>query len=420
MPFSPKQQEYLDNATHRWNFKTGATRSGKTFLDFACVIAKRITNCTGDGLIMLMGNTQGTLERNVLVPMRNIWGDQLVGNINQKNKVWIFGKECHALGADKINQVSKLQGTGIEYAYGDEVPTWNEEVFQMLKSRLDKSTSVFDGTGNPEGPDHWLKKFLDGDFDIFSQSYALDDNPFNDPKFVAELKREYSGTVYYDRFILGRWVRAEGVIYRLFADNPGKYIIESPKEYLTKTRQKIAAIFIGVDWGHSKSANTAEAVGITDGYREAIVLDEFFTHEELDPAQLFDQLTEFIGGVVKEYGQGCRQPARAYGDNAEQMLVRGLRNTVRQRRVACNVYSCEKRRITDRIVTVNSLFATERYKICGKCEHLISSYKQAVWDSKSNQDVRLDDGSYEVDPLDAVEYAITPVMENLEKAGHLM
>ena len=69
--------------------------------------------------------------------MRSIWGDELVGQISNDNTVRLFGRKCHALGADKISQVARLQGSGIEYCYGDEVTTWNEDVFAMLKSRLD-------------------------------------------------------------------------------------------------------------------------------------------------------------------------------------------------------------------------------------------------------------------------------------------
>lgn len=39
------------------------------------------------------------------------------------------------------------------------------------------------------------------------------------------MKREYAGTVYYDRFILGRWVAAEGAVYRLFADDPERFVV---------------------------------------------------------------------------------------------------------------------------------------------------------------------------------------------------
>lgn len=215
MSFSQKQTEYLMNCNHRWNVKTGATRSGKTFLDYF-VIPKRILKCRQNGLIVLLGNTKGTLERNILEPMRSIWSPELVGQISSNNTVAIFGKKCYALGADKINQVSKLQGAAFEYCYGDEITTWHEDVFQMLKSRLSCPNSCFDGTCNPESPMHWFKKFLESDADIYQQAYTIDDNPFLDPTFVENLKNEYSGTVYYDRFILGKWALASGLVYPMF------------------------------------------------------------------------------------------------------------------------------------------------------------------------------------------------------------
>ena len=81
MPLTEFQQEYLRNCSHRWNVKTGATRSGKTYLDCAVTIPKRICAARGEGLLVLMGNTLGTLERNVLSPMRELWGPDLVGVI---------------------------------------------------------------------------------------------------------------------------------------------------------------------------------------------------------------------------------------------------------------------------------------------------------------------------------------------------
>ncbi|MDD6735725.1 MAG: PBSX family phage terminase large subunit [Clostridiales bacterium] len=215
LTLTDKQKEFWRCATHRWNIKEGATRSGKTYLDYF-LIPKRIRACTGNGLTVLLGNTKGTLNRNILEPMRGIWGDELVGQISSDNTVWLFGKKCHALGADKVSQVARLQGSGIEYCYGDEVTTWNEEVFAMLKSRLDKPNSIFDGTCNPDSPNHWLLRFLESGADIFRQHYTIYDNPNLPPEFVKNLELEYSGTVYFDRFILGKWALAEGLVYPMF------------------------------------------------------------------------------------------------------------------------------------------------------------------------------------------------------------
>lgn len=217
MLHTPKQAEYLREAHHRWNFKGGATRSGKTYLDFRWVIPKRIRDRANmSGLTVLLGVTKATIERNVLQPMREIYGDTLVGNIGSDNIVSLFGEKCYALGAEKITQVSKLRGSSIKYCYGDEVADWSPDVFDLLKSRLDKSYSCFDGTFNPKDPLHWLKQFIDSDADVFYQTYSIDDNPFLDPGFVSELKKEYAGTVLYDRYILGLWAASEGALFTAY------------------------------------------------------------------------------------------------------------------------------------------------------------------------------------------------------------
>ena len=221
--WTPKQAQFIREGNHRWNFKGGATRSGKTYMDFRIVSPTRIRERAGkEGLTVILGVTKATIERNVLEPMRTLYGDELVAYISSDNTVMLFGEKCYALGAEKLSQVSKLRGSSIKYCYGDEVADWAPDVFGLLKSRLDKDYSCFDGTYNPQGPTHWLKEFLDSDADIFSQVYTIDDNPFLPPAFVENLKREYQGTVLCDRYILGMWAAAEGALfttYPEFTDN---------------------------------------------------------------------------------------------------------------------------------------------------------------------------------------------------------
>ena len=131
--WTKKQKEYGLNANHRWNVKLGAVRSGKTFQDKEDIIPRRIRErANKDGLVFIIGVTEATVERNVLRPMRDKFGNNLVGTIN-KNKVWLFGEECYCLGAEKINQVAKIQGASIKYLYGDEVVKWNKKVFDAEK-----------------------------------------------------------------------------------------------------------------------------------------------------------------------------------------------------------------------------------------------------------------------------------------------
>lgn len=206
------------NARARWNVKTGATASGKTYVDYAYVIPKRIMSCKGKGLIFIIGNTRPSIEQNILSPMREIWGKRLVGNIQrEKGTVRLFGKTVITLGADSAGQVSKIQGATIEYLYGDEITTWSRPVFEMCKSRLRTDRSCADVTCNPEGPQHWFKKFLEKPgIDLYRQNYILDDNEFLAKNVIDNIKLEYGGTVYYDRYVLGKWALAEGLIYQEF------------------------------------------------------------------------------------------------------------------------------------------------------------------------------------------------------------
>lgn len=243
MALSCKQQEYLKLCSHRWNIKVGATGSGKSWLDYAVVIPKRLLAMRGQGAAVFLGNTQGTLSRNILTPMREIWGEALVGNISSDNTAQIFGRRVHILGADNKKHVARLQGMTIEYGYGDEMTTWDEDVFQMLKSRLRCAHSFFDGTANPDTPQHFIKAFIDSDADVYCQTSTIDDNPFLPPQFVANLKKEYAGTVYYDRFILGQWAIASGLVYPFVASHPDSYLVRGPIAGMN------GRFFVSIDYG---------------------------------------------------------------------------------------------------------------------------------------------------------------------------
>lgn len=413
MLLSPKQIEFVRCANHRWNFKGGATRSGKTYLDFKWIIPMRIRERIGkDGLSVILGVTKSTIERNVLEPMRNIYGDDLVGTISSDNTAQIFGEKCYCLGAEKISQVSKLRGTSFKYCYGDEVADWSEEVFVLLKSRLDKDYSCFDGTFNPQYPGHWLKQFLDSKADIFSQTYTIDDNPFLPETFKENLKKEYEGTVFYDRYILGRWVAAQGAVYRDFADNPDRYLIDDPDSYLAKTNQRPALLMIGVDFGGNNSATTFKAVVITSRFQEVIVVDEHHIGEQINPQQLNERFSDFVQTVTAKWGG-----TQVRADSAEQILIRGLRYQALKDKLKAEIKNAIKMKINNRIRLENILMAQDRLKVCRKCKHMIEAFRFAVYNPKKANDERLDDGTSDIDSLDAFEYAIEPYYNELTKAG---
>ena len=395
--FSEKQLAYLHNANARWNIKAGATRSGKTFCDFF-MIPRRIRACGDDGLVVLLGNTVQTLCRNILDPMRAIWGDYFVGRPSASDTVMLFGRKCWLIGAGRADQAAKLQGSGVAYAYGDEITTWSEPVFSMLKSRLDKPSSRFDGTCNPDGPEHWFKKFLDSGSDVFLQTYEIDDNPFLSPRFVSALKQEYAGTVYYDRYILGRWCAAEGLIYSRFADDPGAFTLPKDSPLLGR----LSKIEVGVDFGGNRSGTAFVACGTVGSYEAVIALTSERHLDLLDSDRLGERFCDFLEAVSARFGEV--HTVRC--DNAEPILIRTVKKAAVGRGLTPVIRPARKSPVNDRIRLVSRLMAQSRFFITDGCRTLREALRSAVWKPDAVPDERLDNGSTDVDSLDAMEYAI--------------
>ena len=396
---SRKQIEYTQKANHRWNIKSGAVRSGKSFVDIANVIPERIISRKNEsGLVVIAGVSRDTIERNVLQPMREIYTAKRVSPINvSKNTAVLFGQEVYCLGAEKISQVAKIQGSSIKYCYGDEIAKWNPEFFAMLKSRMDKPCSCFDGACNPEYPTHWLKEFLDSDADIYLQQYRIFDNPYLTPEFVDNLCREYEGTIYYDRYIEGLWKRAEGAIYRKFADASESFMCSSGKDEISK-------IVVGVDFGGNRSGHAFVATGFI-GYDRIIplmsqrVMQKDYS-EPIDSSTLDQMVCKFIRAAEEKYGS----VDELYWDNAETVLGNTIRNAVGRAFPHIIVRPAKKTRIKDRIDCTVRLMGAGRFFITEDCESLKTALQEAVWDSKTDE--RLDDGSSDIDSLDAFEYTI--------------
>lgn len=215
-----KQIEYVRDATHRWNFAVGAVRSGKSHLAVQYIIPHCIRERKGKrGINLILGASKENIERNVLTPMRDIWGASMVSDINSRNIATVFGEKVYCIGAENIRQVSKLRGSEIKFCYCDEVVDIHKEVFEMLKSRLSLPYSVCHAAANPSYPTHFIKEFIDSadrGVDIYTQKYTIYDNPFLPRSYVKALEAEYQGTVYFARYILGEWARAEGLIYPMY------------------------------------------------------------------------------------------------------------------------------------------------------------------------------------------------------------
>ncbi len=405
-----KQKEYVKNAHARWNFKTGATRSGKSFVDTLVVAPARILNRRGkDGLNVFLGVTETTLERNILEPMRKIYGSKLVSGIS-RNRARLFGEEVWCLGAEKISQVAKIQGMSIKYVLGDECARWNEEVFTMLKSRLDKEYSTGDFTCNPEHPKHFIKQFIDNqEHDIYHQHYTINDNTTLPASFITNLKKEYLGTVYYKRYIDGIWALAEGLVYPSMANSLDSFLIN------IEDLPPRLDVYIGVDFGKEGSDTAFCAVGIDSND----ILYSLYSKKTPMSGKTFDQLTADFDMFISEFRTIYKQYSvlDVYCDSAEPTYINSWRSRYKD---TLRIRGSIKHPIIDRIRATNILMGLGRIKIVKKYNDvLIEGLTGAVWDSKQAEDVRLDDGTSCIDILDAFEYAWEYFLNRLVRLNHV-
>lgn len=402
MIITEKQKEFIKNATHRYNLKIGARRCGKTYLDILFTIPYRLLERKElDGLNVIFGVSKGTIERNVLQPLREIYGKDLVGFINSQNIANLFGQEVYCLGTEKVSQVSKIQGTSIKYAYGDEMAKWNKEVFIMIQGSLDKPYSCLDGALNPENKNHWLKKdFLDvieeKGLDVYTQYYTIFDNPFLPKDFVDNLCKEYQGTVYYNRLILGQWCDAEGLIFQQIANDYTKYT--------TNVVQLNSFISIGIDWGGNKSKHSITATKISRDFKNIQCLkSDTMKATGTNTKQVFRWIINFIKEIQDKYGT----VSFIFADSAEQVLNNSLNGELRANHINLIVQDSLKIEIKNRIELWNRLLNLGRLTFIDKqTTTIIEALQTALYDEDAKEDRWIDDGeTSDIDSLDSFNYS---------------
>jgi protein tyrosine phosphatase (PTP) superfamily phosphohydrolase (DUF442 family) len=158
---------------------------------------------------------------------------------------------------------------------------------------------------------------------------------------------------------------------------------------------------IGVDFGGGTSGHAFQCVGFTFRYSEMVVLEEYFNQSALDPQTLENEFVDFVKMCQKKY-----LVVNVYCDSAEQTLINGLRNAAARAGLTVDIANAMKKPINERIRAACKLMGANRFKVMAHCKKTIDAYSSAVYDAKKvTEDVRLDNGTYNVDTLDATEYA---------------
>ena len=405
---SEKQKKFLKDDLCRINLLYGSVRSGKTWislLKWAIWIGQQAS----DKQFLMVGKTITTLKRNCLVLLEELIGDNITYSISQKKAV-IFGRTVWLEGANDERSESKIRGMTLMGVYVDELTQIPQDFYLMALSRLSEKGAVFLATTNPDHPKHYVKTVIIDNDKLDKQviKFLIDDNIFLDETYKENLKKEYSG-VYYERFINGNFIRAEGRVFPDIANNLDKYIIskdKAPKQYKN--------IGVGYDLGGNKSNFALICTGITDDNMAVVLRGVEIVPEELNLADVERIAIDFIEGVERDYNakmdkqtvQRMLNKVRyCYIDDNYYTTVNSLNNWRYIFDSAARIKSTMP--LEDRPLMLNKLMAQGRFKmIDGECEPLIEQLGNAVFDDRAEKAIICDDGSMNIDCIDAFFYSI--------------
>jgi PBSX family phage terminase large subunit len=432
-PFSAKQLQYLRKSGVSWlNVAEGGKRAGKNIVNivaFAMALANH-----PDTLHLAAGVTLAAAKMNVIdsngLGLLNIFGggcregryqgkEALIVNTGSGKKVVVIA------GGGLSNDAARIKGNSYGMAYITEVNECHEDFFRETLDRTLASRDrrlFFDL--NPKPPGHWFyREFLDFQQNRYDEGknpgfnyghFTIWDNmSLSDERLRDALSVYDPAGLWYQADILGRRVAAAGRIYTSF----GRESVLPEGELFAGEYERFS---IGIDVGGT-DATAATLVGFDRGYRRVSVIDGFY-HKQGGGAGMTDDayaamITEKIALWIEAFPN---LPARCgvFCESADKLFRQALANRLRREGIGLTVYPSYKNDgIIYRIRLINMLISQGRFRISDRMGKWIEALTNAGWSEKerANGDWRrVDDGSYPVDCLDSLEYAVTP-----HKAGIL-
>ena len=402
LPFNDRAKDAVRNCGF-FTVWEGAVRSGKTTESTFAFMLNLITS--RDHRHLITGKSQSAALANCVDGDFGLIG--LSGGIakikrDKKNETYVdfLGKRVDLFGGENISSFKAFRGRSYGSVYMDEAnlqhPNTIVECFNRTMAAKDRRHFA---TLNPDVPSHWFyRDYLD--------KYAADkmpgyrwhhrtllDNPAISEERRNEIARQFTG-VFYQRFVLGLRVRAEGSCYPSFND---ACIIDEPPN-------NVRYCIIGVDIGGNKSATTFCLCGFffIDKRWNIVILDEYYDRENKSTESVLQAFKAFTERHKKLY-----TITEAYSDSAEQLIKKSLDNLG-----VVSVYNSKKLPVIDRIRFTDLMMQQGRFKILRHCRKTIEAIQSASWNAKADKEERLDDGTVNVDSLDAMEYSFETRMHD--------
>lgn len=440
--FSDKHLGYIRKCQdNTYNILEGAVRSGKT-VDHVLAFAKELCD-TPDKFHLATGSTMANAKLNIGdangFGLEHIFRGQCRWTsykdndalairgpyTNFKEKIVIFA------GGGSSASYQKIRGNSYGMWIATEINLHHDNTIKEAFNRTiaSKRRKIFWDL-NPEHPKapiyvNYIDKYAEkAEKNVLKGGYNYAHMTLFDNINISEERREEiisqydKDSIWYIRDILGKRSIAEGLIYNKLATSiaakDGKYRIDREQARAMARTGQIMKIHIGVDFGGNGSGHAFVATGITKGYEQVVYLKTRRYVEggldpdtgkkilDVDPEVLSELFLRFVRSVLDEYGF----VTKVYADSAEQVLIRGFKTSLSKAGLAnIKIVNALKSKITNRIFATTAMVAMNRLKMTDDCQSYEEAVSMAVWDPKSLDLERLDDGTSDIDTLDASEYS---------------
>ena len=376
MGFSEKQREIFRFPYTHYEalICDGAVRSGKTSvmsLSFLLWAMGRFDRCA----FAICGKSVGSVERNIITPLLGVryLQEHFAVRYNRGGHVLTVrrgGKEnrFYLFGGKDESSYTLIQGVTLAGVLLDEVALMPQSFVEQALARCSVDGAKFWFNCNPENPMHWFRQewILQPDkHNALHLHFMMTDNPSLSEETRQRYERTYSG-VFYQRYVLGKWVAAEGVIYSMFNETENTY---RPDQRPTAMAW-LSTRTIAVDYG---TANPMRFLDIYDD-GETIRIDREYN---------WDSRKERIQKTDREYADDLLsfmgpQPCTVIVDPSAASFIEELR-----RRGAYVVKADNN--VLDGIRKTAGLIGRRVIQICEACGCLIGEMGTYVWDEKASQ-----------------------------------
>ena len=429
--FGPKHRAYIYACQfNTYNILEGAVRSGKT-IDNVYAFAHELKTCP-DKIHLATGSTMANAKLNI-------------GDANGFGLEYIFRGQCRwskykdndclrikgpdtgykekiviFAGGKSSDSFKKIRGNSYGMWIATEINLHHDNTIKEAFNRqlAAKRRKIFWDL-NPEHPkapiykdylDLYAKKAEAGELlgGYNYQHFNIFENVNITKQRLAEIISQYDpGSIWYIRDIEGKRSIADGLIYTRLATSiaasDNLYLMPVKAVQELNKRGELIEINVGVDFGGNGSGHAFVASAPTLGYKNLIALSsEWHDAEGTDPEDLANMFVKFVKRIIKTYGY----VTHVYCDSAEQVLMRGLEKALVKNDMGdIKIRNAIKDVITDRIFTITALTAQERFFYTEDCQTLTEAISMAVWNPKNMKLERLDDGTSDIDSLDAFEYS---------------